>query len=413
MTGASASSTSTESKPLDITMVLDTSGSMGEQFTDSGELYTPVYGNVSDMYQSSEQYYVKNGNDYVQVKRDWLSGLFSDTKKFYTGDWFFGRTDRYPKSSASDSQHDQFYRSTKKIDALKRAVTNFATQTAKQNDTISDAAKQHKISIITFASDSSVKSDFTAYTSTGQSLQDLNDLVNGLSASGGTHSEKGMAAAQREFNQNGRSDAQKVVIFFTDGEPGDYGFEGGVANQTVQAVKQLKEQGALVFSVGVFDGANPSDTTGQFNAYMNAVSSNYPNATSYTSLGQGSNAGYYKTAQNADQLNEIFEEIISTLTKEIAYTGVTIKDTLSDNVELASSVAADGTVSGATITASDGSAVPSNWKLRKQANGQLVLDMGKDADGKDFRLAKGVTYTVSFKASPLRRVRERCHNGQC
>ena len=69
MTGASASSTSTESKPLDITMVLDTSGSMGEQFTDSGELYTPVYGNVSDMYQSSEQYYVKNGNDYVQVKR--------------------------------------------------------------------------------------------------------------------------------------------------------------------------------------------------------------------------------------------------------------------------------------------------------------------------------------------------------
>ena len=163
----------------------------------------------------------------------------------------------------------------------------------------------------------------------------------------------------------------------------------------------------------MFDGANPSDTTGQFNAYMNAVSSNYPNATSYTSLGQGSNAGYYKTAQNADQLNEIFEEIISTLTKEIAYTGVTIKDTLSDNVELASSVAADGTVSGATITASDGSAVPSNWKLRKQANGQLVLDMGKDADGKDFRLAKGVTYTVSFKASPLRRVRERCHNGQC
>ena len=33
-----------------------------------------------------------------------------------------------------------------------------------------------------------------------------------------------------------------------------------------------------VYTIGMFDDADPSDTDGRFNKYMNGVSSNYPNA---------------------------------------------------------------------------------------------------------------------------------------
>lgn len=112
-----------------------------------------------------------------------------------------------------------------------------------------------------------------------------------------------------------RSDAQKVVLFFTDGEPGDYGFDSSVANGAITSSKDLKGSGTLVYTIGVVDGADPSNTTTQINGYMHAVSSNYPNATAWNNLGdraevsEGVPTQYYKATTSADELNKIFSEI--------------------------------------------------------------------------------------------------------
>lgn len=108
-----------------------------------------------------------------------------------------------------------------------------------------------------------------------------------------------------------RPDAQKVVIFFTDGTPGDYGFDADVANEAISNSKQLKEAGTLVYSIGIFDGADEDSTAEDTNQYMQGVSSNYPNATAYTELGARNTDGkkYYRSAQNAGELNNIFNEI--------------------------------------------------------------------------------------------------------
>ena len=66
------------------------------------------------------------------------------------------------------------------------------------------------------------------------------------------------------------------------------------------------------------EGADPSytsggwDETSRANTFMNAVSSNYPNASSWNNLGQRTDdpdAAYYKTAQDSDELNGVFQEI--------------------------------------------------------------------------------------------------------
>lgn len=121
-----------------------------------------------------------------------------------------------------------------------------------------------------------------------------------------------MDLAKTELDKNGRADAQKVIIFFTDGEPNHQnGFDSSVANDAIFTAKALKEEQAIVYSVGVFEDANPADTSSQFNAYMHGISSNYPNATAWNNLGNpAEEEKYYKAASAADELNQIFEDIL-------------------------------------------------------------------------------------------------------
>lgn len=100
--------------------------------------------------------------------------------------------------------------------------------------------------------------------------------------------------------------------------------------------RTLKDSGTTIYSVGVFSKADPSDTSGNFNAYMNAVSSNYPNATTYKNLGPKVDGGnYYMIASNSEGLSKVFEDIQQTITSTNGYTGVTIQDTLSEYAEFA------------------------------------------------------------------------------
>lgn len=152
-------------------------------------------------------------------------------------------------------------------------------------------------------------------------MGELINVVNGLNASGGTQADDGLELAQSVLAGSNRDDAQKVVVFFTDGTPGQSGWDSDVANGAITAAGQMKQGGALVYTIGIFDGANPddnptSDSTSRENRYMQAVSSNYPNASGFGTddLGQrapdttGENS-YYKSASDAAGLNDVFDQI--------------------------------------------------------------------------------------------------------
>lgn len=115
-------------------------------------------------------------------------------------------------------------------------------------------------------------------------------------------------------------------MFFTDGTPTKQNkFDAGVANAAVTAAKNMKDGKATVYTIGIFDGANPKASvqdskTSQENKFMQAVSSNYPNATAWDAHGaRAENSDYYKSATDAEELKKVFDDISQAITSEAPY----------------------------------------------------------------------------------------------
>lgn len=177
---------------------------------------------------------------------------------------------------------------------------------------------------------SQVVTNLASYTSSN--ANSLKRTVNELDPAGGTQADYGMELAEAQLNSHGRENAQQVVVFFTDGEPGDGSyFNQNVANGAVQASRNIKqkEDAALVYTVGIFDGASSTNMNSNANQFMQAVSSNYPNATAYNNRGERDPDGdYYKTAQDSDELNNIFEDISDEIQQGVG-SGSPIEETTS------------------------------------------------------------------------------------
>ncbi len=223
--------------------------------------------------------------------------------------------------------------STKRIDALKAAASSFIDTIAEQNAKIKDDSKQHQVSIVKFAGTKSYDIGNGTYSwnkynysqvmkgltpCVGSDATELKNTVGRIEPAGATQADYGLELAR---DMSGRTDAQKVVVFFTDGSPtSSNGFESDVANDAVNAAKTMKDKGATIYTIGIFSGANPDQAISKAskeNRFMHAVSSNYPNATSYTTnkLGKRTeNSDFYKAASNADELKKVFDDISSSIT---------------------------------------------------------------------------------------------------
>lgn len=297
---------------------------------------------------------------------------------------------------------------TKRLDALKEAVKAFLDEAANTNTEA--GSELVRVGLVKFAGNekngigddtyrsggytynySQIVSDLTA------NMSGLKNKVSKLKAAGATRADNGFNLAVKVMGSaSARTDAKKVVIFFTDGSPtSSNGFEKEVANNAVTAAKKLKDGGAAVYSIGIFASANPSSLSSNENQFMHAVSSNFPKATKYNQRGEGNiKAGYYKSATNASELNAIFDEIEKSETTTSAYTNVTMEDTLSDYVDLADN----------------------NYRVvAKDASGKVVsltnvdYTLTYDASTKKFTvaflkaLAHNVTYTLEYNVKPTQK----------
>lgn len=230
---------------------------------------------------------------------------------------------------------------TKRIDALKNAANGFIDTIAKQNESIEGVDRQHRVAIVKFAGEKSnnIGNDTYGrwynynYTQVMKGLTDcsggnvtiLQNTIKRIQPSGATHADYGLELA-RDI-PSGRAGAKKVVVFFTDGTPtSDNTFDSGVANKAVKAAKNMKDSQATVYTIGIFDGADPSagiqdsGKSQKENKFMQAVSSNYPNATAWNAHGaRAENSDYYKSATNAEELKKVFDDISQAITSEAPY----------------------------------------------------------------------------------------------
>lgn len=231
---------------------------------------------------------------------------------------------------------------TKRIDALKSAANSFIDTIAKQNEGIEGVDRQHRVAIVKFAGDktkdvgngtyyqgqykynySQAMSDLTDCSGVG--VTDLKKTIEAIKPAGATRADYGLELA--EGITSGRENAKKIVVFFTDGTPTSYSeFDSTVANAAVTAAKNMKDSKATVYTIGIFDGADPSagiQDSGESqkeNKFMQAVSSNYPNATAWDTHGtRAENSDYYKSATNAEELKKVFDDISQAITSEPPY----------------------------------------------------------------------------------------------
>ena len=252
----------------------------------------------------------------------------------------------------------------KKIAALKEAANNFIDKVAEQKlpAGADGNAQYNRISIVKFAGKKSNNVGNDKYRESGYThnysqivkpltnvvaggVTALQKAVNDLSPAGATRADYGMEKAQEALKDHGTRPS--VVIMFTDGTPTKTDtFDAEVASNAVNTAKALKDAGTFVYTIAVYDGANPSEDPTKpgaedFNKYLHAVSSNYPTATA-SKTGRNnfnvtfgnrvsSEKNYYFNATNAIGLNNVFETIsreVSNLALVVDSTAV-LSDTLS------------------------------------------------------------------------------------
>lgn len=354
-------STSETTKPTDIVLVLDQSGSMDDDMTTYK--YTAVYpGN-----NHNGKYYVKYRDSYITVT--WCSECNAWTDGCSHAWWIFDNpgTKYTPKTSASDtaSGHVQFYSrgnatTVRRLTALKNAVNNFTNsvaEKAKGADGIlgTDDDINFRIAVVSFADKASNLTNGLVNMNDRNGVSTVNEAVNGINASGNTYPANGLDTANSIFNANSvdLSQRNRVVVLFTDGYPA----EGGTNNINYElcdsaiasAYTSKNTYGATVYTVGIFAGADPeSDINTNFeygnrqnstlntkqlvaaNRYMQYTSSNYPNAQSLKNGGDMVRDGYYLSASDSDTLSTIFQKISNQISEsDISLSSQTvIKDTV-------------------------------------------------------------------------------------
>lgn len=387
--------TTTETKPLDIVLLLDVSGSMDETYsTDKIDKYVPYdyswYGGLifggynttnSDLYDyQSTQYGVwhkLSDGTYVTVKVDVEKRKW---KYIYTYSYTSnGKTTTIEKSEgANDPPKTQFYykesANTTKLDALKTAVSAFI-------DNVATNSPNSNISIVKFAGDkyrdtegndtykqsgyeynyTQIVKKLTKVDTNGVTA--LKRAISALKADGATASDYGLNKAQEALNG---AKQERVVILFTDGEPNhSREFDKKVATDAVNKARELKTATTktTIYTVGVFKNLYED-----VNLYMSSVSSNYPNASAqYNNKGKtwkvsdgGSDFGkYYMNATSPVDLLKAFETISSEVSGGELGAEAVLTDVIAPNFAL---VAPEGTT-GVTAYTVDKTA--DGWSTQK------------------------------------------------
>ena len=385
--------TTTETKPLDIVLLLDVSGSMDEKYSNETiEKFVPYdyrYINFllgyettnSDLndYQDTRYgvwYKIPNSETYVSVKVEKEWKLFADDDYTYSYEQNGSTIIIEKTSNGNKPPKTQFYykesANTTKLDALKTAVSAFI-------DNVATNSPNSNISIVKFADDSYKNAEGNDtfwqgdyeynYTQIVKKLTKVNTAgvtalkkaISELRAGGATASDYGLNKAQQALKD---AKQERVVILFTDGEPNHQsGFDKQVATDAVNKAKELKSSNpkTTIYTVGVFK--NPSTDV---NTYMSSVSSNYPNASAAHKNGNwkvtdgGSDFGkYYMNATSPVDLLKAFETISSEVSGGELGAEAVLTDVIAPNFAL---VAPEG-MTGVTAYTVDKTA--DGWSTQK------------------------------------------------
>lgn len=137
----------------------------------------------------------------------------------------------------------------------------------------------------------------------GRTNPNLIKATQSLGSNGGTYVQYGVEMANKIFAANPAGDRVRIMVTFTDGQPGNSGFDKNVANEAIDLAYKTKSKdhyGAYVYTIGLYPSSGV-DSTSDVAVYMNAMSSNYPNAKDMDDVMV---TGGYVTPPSGSKLND-------------------------------------------------------------------------------------------------------------
>jgi len=320
-----------QAAPVDVVLVLDRSGSMGDSTGSYG------YNKIAQAPSNNGSYYVKVDGNYRSLTHVSGSGANSVWRygwpSYQYVKWDFNGDDNAPGSSSSSNPTAKpFYvRGSTRMHHAKEAAINFACKVLGP-----DGIPGSRVSIVSYSGPSTTSGDGNqnqARTDIGltNNLTSVVNAINGLSASGGTNTQAGFLQA-KSVMQAGNPNHNKVVIMFTDGLP-----TASNGNRYAETTSQthVHVTSAIAAGKSIFvDGIADVFTVG----LLQNMTSNQRSLALYI-LNATQNKGYYE-APNAEDLNEIFNMI----SQELAYsaTNAVVVDKIGDNFNLIEDSLPDG-----------------------------------------------------------------------
>ena len=312
--------------------------------------------------------------------------------------------------------------STSRLAALKTAVSGFA-------DSVAEKAKgadgnygggddvDHRIAVVKFTSSAANLTNGLVSMNNANGLTAVKNAVNSLNASGDTYPATGLDTANSIFQDNpvdaGKT-RNRVIVLFTDGYPAESGTDAINYKLCDDAIKSAsiskKTCGATVYTVGIFDGANPSsDINTNFeygnrqsaakqlvaaNRYMHYTSTNFENAQSMQDGGTKTGNGYYLSASDAGTLSNIFQQISDQIEQGGSSTTLSaetvIKDIIAPEFTLPDGAAAsDITLETYSYTGEN------QWAKNDDAMGAIATVTGDMVDVSGFDFAENYVGTVT------------------
>ncbi len=253
-----------------------------------------------------------------------------------------------------------------KIESLKNSVNDFLL---KLNENAKENNITHRVAIVTFSSTAQkVTGNDYVEIDGSSSVNDVISLVDEIQAGGGTIPNEGMRLAENIFDDNSEKDVNsQALIMFTDDCPDMTDYKTDYADKAIKIANRLKGQQVQIYSVGIFNKANPdmitfedaTETEGVYqknvyvmgNRFLNYLSSNSPDATNlgmefelkestyYIKISEDytwENKGYYMTADDVEGLYDIFYNLSQNLvTSSISLDANTqVRDDISEYFKL-------------------------------------------------------------------------------
>lgn len=355
-TGVSQTVTQKSGTPLDIVLVIDQSGSMA--YNDRGsststasdrrmyKLQEAVRSFVNNISANAKEFDVEHKIAMVGYASDLSSGPSSSTGYYGIEGVSYNGSDTYWVNTGLYVNG-----------AFKNYQTNIQTDWRGNVTSATDlTAQDYKDALVSVNDDN------------GNVTASITNSINLFKASGGTYTEYGLTMAQKIFDNNARrsytkedgttGQSQRIVVLFTDGET------NSDISTVLTSANTLKgnQYGATIYCVG-FGSSVKTD-------FLSHVSSNYKTA-SYSSWYGGSYSGtqvatkYSMTANNKDELDNIFTNISQDVTQSSSSTELTdaavLKDIISENFDVTN---AEVSAASYEVTTTDGSTYTTGSKVQ-------------------------------------------------